>query len=73
MDEEVKFRPVYQTFNKGTIAFIKSLLENNEIIYYVDNEHAAGVATGDVSGMMTVMVANEQVKIVEELLKEVQG
>mgnify|MGYP001558555407 CR=1 FL=1 len=51
------------------MAFVKSLLDANEISYYVDNENASLMA--DTSPQMTVMVLEGQCKFVEELLKDV--
>jgi hypothetical protein len=73
VDKNSGFEEVYVTFSKSTIAFIKSLLDGNSIRYFVDNEHAAGLATGDVSGAMTVMVLKEQVDLAKELLKDIEG
>jgi hypothetical protein len=69
MDEEVKFKPVYYSNDHGAIALIKSLLDTNNIVYYVDNENAAALASCGVSPLMTVMVSENQVSLVEELLK----
>ena len=73
MDKEVKFESVYSTTDKGTVAFVKSLLESNSIKYYVDNEHAASLAFGDVSGVMTFMVAQDQAELAKDLLKEINS
>ena len=73
MDEKIEFKPIYTTFDKGTIASIKSLLDTTNIIYYVDNEHAASLVAGEVSGFMTVMVTSNQADLAKELLKEVKG
>jgi arginine repressor len=73
VDEKVGFRSVYSTFDKGVIALIKSLLGSNGIVHYIDNENAASLVAGQVSGYMTVMVAKNQVDLAKELLKEIQG
>jgi hypothetical protein len=72
MDEKTDFESVYSTFDRGSVALIKSLLESNGINYYIDNEHAAGLAAGQVSGMMNVMVVKNQVDLAEELLKDIK-
>ena len=72
MEQEVAFEPVYSTFDRGTIALIKSLLESRDIGYYIDNEHAAGLAAGQVSGMMNVMVVKKQIDLANELLKDIK-
>jgi len=73
LDEEIKFQSVYTTFDRGTIAIIKSLLEANSIDYYVDNEHAASLAAWQVSPLMNVMVPEDQADLAKELLKEIKG
>jgi len=73
MDNEIEFKPIYTTFDKGIIALIKSLLGSNNINYYIDNENAASLVAGNVSGFMTVMVVGEQADLAKELLKEIIG
>ncbi len=69
--EKSGFEPVFTTFNKGIMALIKSLLDAEEISYYIDNENAAISSMGAVGGAMTVMVAKDQVEEAKEILKEV--
>lgn len=72
MDEEVKFKSVYSTWKRSDVAFIKSLLDDNSVVYYIDNEYAAGLAGGGgVSGVMNVMVAENQLDLAKELLKDI--
>ena len=71
VDEEVGFESVYTTFDQGRSALIKSLFGSEGISYYVSNENAASVAAGGVSGMMTFMVAKNQVDLAKDLLKEI--
>lgn len=71
MEQKTGFESVYSTSDKGTVAFIKSLLGSNSIKYYVDNEHAASLAFGSTSGIMTVMVAGDQAESAKELLKDI--
>jgi len=38
-EEKVEFVEFLATFNTGDIAFIKSVLEANDIIYYIEGEN----------------------------------
>ena len=69
MDEKVDFQPVYATFAKDKVAFIKSLFDGHSIRYYVDNEIAASIGFGEVGGEMTFMVFKDDVGIAKELLE----
>lgn len=62
------YKKVYSTFNPGDIPFIKSILEENDIDYYVTKEWSAGVyphATG-----MDIMVIETQVEQAKELIED---
>lgn len=72
MDEKVEFLPAYTTSNHGIVALVKSLFEAADISYYVDNEHAASVAFGKVTGGMTFMVSREHIDTAKELLEELK-
>lgn len=72
MDEKIDFEPIFATFDKGIVALIKSLLDAEKISYYVDNENAASLAMGSVTGVMTIMVAKNQVDTAKELLREIK-
>jgi len=63
--------PVYKTLDKSEIAFIKSLLIDADIPFFIDNENASGIALGRTIGFMTVMVPEPEVKNAKELLKDI--
>lgn len=63
--------PIYKTFMKSEIAFIKSLLIDADIPFFIDNENAAGIAVGQVTGFMSVMVPESEEERAKEILKEV--
>ncbi|MBL7130713.1 MAG: DUF2007 domain-containing protein [Candidatus Omnitrophica bacterium] len=50
--------------------FIKSLLIEADIPFFIDNENAAGIAVGHTTGFMTVMVPESEAEHAKELLKE---
>lgn len=68
----MEFEPVFATFDKGTVALIKSLFDSEQIYYYVDNENAASLAMGSVTGVMTFMVAGNQAETAKELLQKIK-
>ncbi len=72
MDAQRDFEPVFTTFDKGAVALVKSLFDSEKIFYYVDNENAASLAMGSVTGVMTFMVAKEQVEKAKEVLEKVK-
>ncbi len=72
MDEKIDFEPVFTTFDKGAVALVKSLFESEKISYYVDNENAASLAMGSVTGVMTFMVVKDQVEKARDLLSEIK-
>ena len=61
---------VYKTLDKFEIAFIKSLLIEANIPFFIDNENATGIALGRTTGFMTIMVPDSEEKNVKELLKD---
>lgn len=67
-NKEKKFISVYITNNQSKLALIKSLLDSNKVIYYVDNENAATI--GDSLPYMNVMVFEEDAAIAKELIGE---
>lgn len=69
--EKVGFESVYTTFDQGRLALIKSLFESENISYYVVNENAASIGVGGVTGSMTFMVAEDQIDLAKDLLKEI--
>ena len=62
---------VYKTFKKSEIAFIKSLLIDAGIPFFIDNENAAGIAVGQTTGFMSVMVPESEEERSKEILKDV--
>lgn len=71
--ESFQFREVYRTYNHTDIAFIKSLLENNDIIYYVNNENVNLIGTLTFAEPMRIMVEENKAELVLELLKSFSG
>jgi hypothetical protein len=68
--EYVDFRPVLTTFNHGDIAFIKSLLDSEDINYYFQGENFHMSRFGVQPAVL--MVHEKQVSEAEELLKDVE-
>lgn len=76
---------IYETFKKSEIAFIKSLsafaekygfargapLIDAGIPFFIDNENAAGIAVGQTTGFMSVMVPESEEERSKEILEEV--
>ena len=67
------FREVYRTFNPADIAFIKSILEENDVVYYINNENVPFVGGLAFAEPMRVMVEGDKFEAVQELLKDFQG
>ena len=67
------FREVYRTFNPADIAFIKSILEENDVVYYINNENVPFVGGLAFAEPMRVMVEADKFEAVQELLKDFQG
>ncbi|MFH1621911.1 MAG: DUF2007 domain-containing protein [Candidatus Omnitrophota bacterium] len=61
---------IFKTFKKSDISFIKSLLIDADIQFFIDNENAAGIAVGQTTGFMTVMVSESDAERAKEVLKE---
>ena len=62
---------VYKTLDKSEIAFIKSLLIDAKIPYFIENENTSGIALGRAVGFMSVMVPESEVENAKELLKDI--
>ena len=74
MDEHKKdhiFVKVYSTPKTGEIALIKSILNGEDIPYYIKGEHF-GTLYGPADGMssMDIMVREDYVEDIKELLKD---
>lgn len=68
---DYKFIKIYSTPNQGEIAIIKSILDSQEISYYIKGENFSalyGAANGLSS--MDVMVRDDCSEDAKELLKE---
>ncbi len=70
-NKDKNFVSVYITASQSELAFIKSLLDANKIIYYIDNENAATI--GDSVPYVDIMVSKEGVILAKELLKNFTG
>ncbi len=69
--KEYKFIKVYSTPKQGEIAIIKSILDAQEISYYIKGENF-GVLYGAANGLssMDVMIRGDYSEEAKELLKE---
>ncbi|MFC1645746.1 DUF2007 domain-containing protein [Candidatus Omnitrophota bacterium] len=68
MMEKGEFKKVYSTFNPADIAFIKSILEENGIDYYVSGEQLSGIYPA--ANGMHVMVIATQAEQAKELIDD---
>lgn len=66
--EFIEYEEVLSTFNPGDIAFIKSVLDSEEITYYFHGEHFNYVRP--LVEPARLMVKSDQVETVRELLKD---
>ena len=68
---EYKFIKVYSSPKQGEIGLIKSLLDNEEIPYYIKGENF-GTLYGPADGLsaMEVMIREDFSKVAEELLRD---
>lgn len=69
--QEQKMVCIYRTPNMSEIAVIKSLLEDNKIPYFIENEHFALRGSADGAINFGVMVQENQADEVKEFLKEI--
>ncbi len=69
--KEYKFIKVYSTPKQGEIAIIKSILDSQNISYYIKGENF-GILYGAANGLssMDVMVRDDHSEEARELLKE---
>jgi hypothetical protein len=67
------FTEVFKTFNPGDVAFVKSLLEEKGLIYYVNNENVTMVGGLAFAEPMRVMVESDKAEDVKNMLAEFQG
>lgn len=68
-----RFKEILKTFNAGDIAFVKSLLDENDIHYYINNENANMVGMLTFAEPMRVMVEESQYSAAKEMLAEFEG
>ncbi len=68
-----QFKELLRTFNQADIVFIKSILDEQNIIYYINNEHVDMVGMLSFAEPMRVMVAEEEIEEARELLVEFKG
>ena len=73
MNNSQEFKEIYKTFNPADIAFIRSLLESNDVVYYVNNENSSMVGGITFAEPMRIMVESEQFESAQELLKDFKG
>jgi len=65
-----QFKELFKTYNHADIAFIKSLLEANDITYYVNNENVNFVGTLTFAEPMRIMVEEEKFEEARTLLED---
>jgi len=68
-DEFIDYELVLETQSAGDLAFLKSILDAEEITYFVQGEHVAQFIFHSVP--MRLMVKKEDVSKVKEILKGV--
>ena len=71
--ENPPFKELLRTFNQADIVFIKSLFEDNEILYYINNEHVDMVGMLSFAEPMRVMVEESQYELAKEILSQFEG
>ena len=64
----VEFAEILRTYNQGDIALLKSLLDNNEIVYFFKGENF--ISLRPLIEPAVLMVKNNQVQEAVELLKD---
>ena len=69
-DAFIDYELVVETQSAGDLAIIKSILDSEGIIYFVQGEHVAQFIYHSVP--MRVMVKKEKAEIARELLKDVK-
>ncbi len=69
----LQFKEIIRTFNQADIVFIKSLFEEQGILYYINNENVDMVGMLSFAEPMRVMVAEDDFENAQELLAGFQG
>jgi hypothetical protein len=68
---EYKFIKVYTTAKQGEIALIKSILDGNNIPYYIKGENFSTLyGPADGLSLMDIMIRQDHLEDAKELLKE---
>ena len=68
-DGFTEFVPVMETHNAGDRVFIKSMLDAEEIVYFIQGEHVAPYLFNALP--MRVMVMKDQAGRAKEILKDI--
>jgi hypothetical protein len=68
--DSIEFEPILEIRNAGDQAFIKSLLDAENIVYFMQGEHVAPYLYHALP--IRLMVRKDQAVLVRELLKEFQ-
>ncbi|MCK4993714.1 MAG: DUF2007 domain-containing protein [Candidatus Omnitrophica bacterium] len=71
--KEPQFKELLRTFNQADIVFIKSLLNDEGILYYINNEHVDMVGMLSFAEPMRVMVEDDGFEQAKEILAEFKG
>lgn len=71
--KEPQFQELLRTFNQADIVFIKSLLEEQDILYYINNEYVDMVGMISFAEPMRVMVEEDKYELAKEILSEFEG
>ncbi len=71
--KESQFKELLRTFNQADIVFIKSLLEEHDILYYINNELVDMVGMLSFAEPMRIMVAEGKYELAKEILSEFEG
>jgi len=72
-EKDIQFKEAFKTYNHADIAFIKSLLEGHDIVYYVNNENVNFVGNLTFAEPMRVMVEARHYETAKEILAEFEG
>lgn len=68
-DDPIEFVPVLETHNAGDRAFLRSILDAENITYFIQGEHVAPYLLNALP--MRVMVRRDQADRVREMLRDV--
>lgn len=68
--DDMPFEPVLETHSAGERAFLKSILDGEGIVYYIEGEHAATYLFNSVP--QRVMVRKDHADVARDLLSTVE-